>query len=170
MPLDTETIAFETEIEAIDAERQEYAEQLAETDSELVAEDARSAGQTRERFRAGLLWLSQAHECERITLGAPTHGERELVFDAAEEGVTEVQAYVAVGSRDAPWVAHDPDAMTVEAVVETATNVADLHPSAVDWLNWRIGQLDGVDGETGKSFRELVWESASRQASQNENG
>lgn len=172
MPLDTKTFDLETEAEQLAEEMGEHAETQADAPvGSTAAKQAAQLGQTAQRYRAGLLWACEELSCEDVTLAALTNGERHRVNDTADEtAFAQSDCYVAAGVYDAPFLRHDPDAVTEEAYRETVKQVTDLHPAFVDWLESKISELGRYGGEMGKSYRTLVLERRVQNASQETSG
>lgn len=172
MPLATETIDIDDEIERLDDERQSKAQEQAEyPPSSNAAQQLAAEGQQADRYRKGLLWLRDNYDVSEITLSALTNGERRRVSNTDDANpYSRADIYVSAGSYDAPWVEHDPESVSQDDFEETIRNVLDLDPALVDWMNQRIGSIDTVGGETGKSYATLVLENRIRAASPTNNG
>jgi hypothetical protein len=161
MPLHTKTYDLEAEIETLESEMQEHAETQAEyPPGSDGAQEAAARGQQAERYRDGLIYQTEAWDADSVELAALTHGERDLMLKVADDlGLpSSTNAYVAVATRDAPYLEHDPAELpTNEAALKrTVARIPDLHPWFVDWVEREITELGKVDGETGNSYRALV--------------
>jgi hypothetical protein len=172
MPLHTREYDIDDEIERLDTQRREKAAQQAEyPPSEPAAQQLASEGQRADRFRAGLLWLREEFDVETITLSALTNGERRRVSHTDdEEPYDRSDIYVAAGTYDAPWLAHDPENVAQGDFEETVRAITDLHPALVDWCEHQLSDLGGVSGDTGKSYATLVLEKRLQAASTEESG
>lgn len=182
MPLTTETVDLQAEYDRLTEEMERFADrQASEPVGSEAAAQASQHGQRMERLRSGVAWAMQAHDdpdvpfwteaVEVVTLSALTNGERHRVRDTADEtGAKLSDCYVAAGTYDAPYLAHDPEAIAEEAFRETVQHVVDAHPAFVDWAESRISDISRVGGDTGKSYRTLVLEKRSQRASPTENG
>lgn len=173
MPLDTKTYDLSDEQDRLREEREEYAQEQAEAPiGSDAAQQAAQLGQQADRFLSGIAWAIETWDVDSVTLSALTNGERRRVVDrVSEEGWATADCYVAHGTYDAPYLAHDPDAVREDDFDATFRNVTDLHPAYVDWAEQQISDLGGVGaGDSGKSYRELVLEKRTQVASQNESG
>lgn len=160
MPLETQTFDLGDEMDQMEREREEAADQLATLGEDSPATDQLiEKGQRLDRFISGLAWFRAEFETDTVTLGALTNGERNriqnVVADASGAGVQQ-NAYVAQGTIDAPYAAHDAEETVMGDFKDTVAAVADLHPAFVDWAEREITDLGRMGGETGNSFRDLV--------------
>jgi len=177
MPLHTNTIDLETARDEQQERMQDCADrQLEYPQGSDGAKRAASEGQQAERFASGLSWAIEEFGADTtVTIGALTTGERNLVqsiaSDAEGTGVSS-NAYVAVGTRDAPFLEHDSDNVpqNESAIRQTTAAVTDLHPAFVDYLEQEISDLSRVGSDTGKTYRELVQERRNQQTSPKKNG
>lgn len=171
MPLTKTTINLADEYDRLTEEMTTFAQRQAEADSgTTAAQRAAQQGQRAERLRAGVAWArnypdsdveGSGWNVDNVVLCALTNGERHRVNDTAEEtGWKRSDCYVAAGTVTAPYVEHDPDAITQADFEDTVLNVVDLHPSFVDWAEDRITDISRV-GTEGKSYLQLVTENAS---------
>jgi hypothetical protein len=180
MPLRTDTIDLDAEADRLRDRREQFADQQVEFPmGSAGARQAAQEGQQADRLLRGIEWARTEWAVESITLAALTNGERHLVqmltdtdTDAAD--AMRQNAYIATGTHDAPYLAHDPDNLTDpderDAIKQTVNNVANLHPAFADWAERKISNLDRVDGDTGKSYRELVLEKRTQRHSTEDNG
>lgn len=180
MPLRTTEIDLAAERDALTDQAEAMAEKQA--DFPMGSDGARQAGEMGQeltRHRAGVVWALEEWDTDSVTVGAMTNGERHLVgelvdADAAGAVAMRQNVYVAVGTRAAPYLAHDPERLTHpeerEAVRETAGNVATIHPAFADWVMAKIQDLGQPDGDMGKSYRELVLAKRRQATSEQENG
>lgn len=160
MPLNTQTYDLEAERDKLGDEMEEYAEQQADAPvgSDGAAQAAQN-GQRAERLRSGIAWALAEWDVDQITLAALTNGERRRVLDTVDAtGWNTVDCYVAAGTFDTPYLAHDPNSVTQGDFEDTCQAVSDLHPAFVDWAESQIQQLSRMEGDEGKSYRELVLE------------
>jgi len=181
MPLDTTTIDLNQEYQRLTDEMEAHAEEQAQY--ERGSDGARVAaaqGQRVERLRAGVAWAlgypnaaesdGAGWKTDTVTLGSLTNGDRHLVDDVSDEpGYKRADAYVAIGTVDAPYLEHDADETLVDEFKSTVRNIPDLHPSFVDWAEDRITELSRV-GETGNSYLELVQAKRTSATSADESG
>ena len=72
-------------------------------------------------------------------------------------------------SVDAPYLAHDPDALEDAAFKETVRNVLDLKPSFVAWVEARADEITTA-GDSGNSFMSYAQEAATSTTSDEESG
>lgn len=190
MPLRTDTIELDAELDRLREEKDaKAAEQIDFPAGSDGAQQAAQEGQQADRFLSGVAWAMQAHdddsapfwtdEADAITFGALTNGERHLVsilVDGSKDTADAMRqnVYVAIGTRDAPFVEHDPAALTDPeeraAIKETAGHIANVHPAFADWAEQQIAELDRVGADTGKSYRELVQEKRRQETLPSENG
>lgn len=172
MPLETHDIALSAEVDRLTDAMADHAD--AQADAPMgsdAAKQAAQAGQRANHLRDGVAWAAAEWEADSVTLATLTYGERTRAQDTADEKGWPLRAcHVAAGTYDAPYLAHDPEAVTQDEYEATVLNVVDLHPAFVDWADQRIQELGGVGGETGKSYPTLVLERRSRRDSERENG
>jgi len=170
MPLRTNTIDLDEAKDRLREERDQAAERQADAEPKTgAAQQAAQEGQQADRFLSGLAWFTAEYpECDELIFGALTNGERHFIQDIAD-GAASVgvytNAYVAVATRKAPYLEHDPSEVpgNQAAVEQTVRAVADLHPAFVDWAEDRIGGVGRYDGgEMGKSYSNLVLEKRTR--------
>lgn len=158
MPLDTRTVDIEREVETLEQDREELADKVANHDD--PPQQLIERGQRLDRYIAGLQWYQDTLGGESVTLGALTNGERHQVRDTAERiGASTAgrqNAYVAMGTVEGEYVEHDANDILQDEFEDTIANVTDLHPAFVDWAEQEITELGRMDGDTGKSFSELV--------------
>lgn len=151
---DLETVAEELreEMEAA-ADRQAEAKQGTE-----AASVAASDGQTAARFLSGIQWAIDKWGATSVTVGSLTNGERHRVDDVSSSTpFKRSDCYVAAGLVDAPFLKHDPDAITEGEFKDTVIELTDFHPAFVDWLERKVTEASRV-GDMGKSYQTLVRE------------
>lgn len=140
------------------------------------AKQAAEEGQQLQHYRAGVLWAldfpgnsdigGAGWDTDTITLASLKNGERRMIADITNEyDMVYADLYVAAGTIDAPYLDHDPYATTKDDLIETALNVADLHPKFVDWLESELSDLSGMGAE-GNAYRTLVQEKRTSETSQ----
>jgi len=170
MPLRTEHINFDEEVQRLEHEREELAEQVAEADDapeRLVQEgrelDAHLQGVRWARDRAARddavgAWDRDVDgiDLAGLTGGEFGHVEDAVVADALDRGDTRVGDgltriyYVAKATRDAPYV---DDTMSFEDRIHA---VSQLPVPFLKWAKSRVDELTRVGGEEGNSFDDLV--------------
>jgi hypothetical protein len=168
MPLRTEYIEFEAEIESLQADMEDAADRLAEMDEdtpERLAAKVLQEGRDAETYINFLQSLTEGEAAnmpamEGVELAGLTSGELDLVDDIVEKhsNMRRRHAWVAVATQgDAPYLAHDPsEPLTVEACEESAMQVADLPRPFVEWCEERIGELSHLSESRGNGFLELA--------------
>jgi hypothetical protein len=184
MSLHTDTYDLREEYDRLDEQVVEYASEYATTPAQSNAQKiAAQQGKQAERQRGGVAWaLGYPDAPDRdgagwnfdgapeVTFSAITNGERHLLTDTIEDtGWSEQDAYVAIATADAPYLAHDPDAIDPEEFRETIMNVVELHPEFVAWAEARADEVSR-SGDTGKSFLESAMEAADSTTSDETNG
>lgn len=170
MPLRTEYIDFETELESLREDMDAAADRLAQmsddTPDELMGRVLQEGRQC-ETYINFLEELTDGSvpgmpEMEGVELAGLTSGELDLVDDIVEKhsNMRRRHAWVAVATHgDAPYLAHDPDeSLTVGGCEETALQVADLPRPYVEWAESKIGDLSYLSDELGNGFLALASE------------
>lgn len=151
-------IDLSEEVESLNEEMQEWAEKQA--DAPFASEASRRIeyeGSTVERYRNGVAWA--VSEFDTVTLRPLTDGQRRAVRDLNDQtGFDRDQCVIAVGTTQAPYVEHDPDALSPNSDELKATlgNIADLHPGYVDWATDRIQDLGSMGDELGNSYQDML--------------
>ncbi|MFC4549379.1 MULTISPECIES: hypothetical protein [Halorussus] len=182
MPLRTETIEFAEEIQRLEDEREELAEQLADLDDDNpVVPELAQRGHEIDTHLKGLRWArDEAHTdtvisnwttpAEHVTLAGLTGGEfgaveDTLVSEAAArgqsspgDGATRVHL-VAKGTVDAPYLPDEDDEK------KTVAAVAQLPIPFLKWAEARVDELTSVGEEEGNSFGRLVAEKRAKKTS-----
>ena len=180
MPLTEREIDLKSEYDRLDAEVKEYANEYAAADAGSDYQRlAASRGKQAERKRDGVAWAlgypdsdesGAGWDTDTITLAALTQGEEKLVLNTVDDtDASEQDAYVAAVSVDAPYLAHDPDALEDAAFKETVRNVLDLKPSFVAWVEARADEITTA-GDSGNSFMSYAQEAATSTTSDEESG
>lgn len=187
MPLETQTYDLGAEIERLEDRRETLAEELAGMEAgTAAARQTGDEGQRVERHLTGLRWAyERAHtkndfplwsdQLESIELAALNTGESDFSADVADRIDSDsaaTKSYIAVGTRDAPWLAHNPDKIGTNAsqVLETVTNINELHPHFRSWLEHALVTLSRGGDSSGNSFSELVRQKRLSQNSQTTSG
>ena len=171
MTLREEKLRFDEEIERIEAERQDLAEEVARMDEDDPERQQKAQrGGDLDVHLDGLEWAQTAHEDDAvpqwgadvnsITLAGLTAGEyggmEGEVAEAAERGQSPQQVQrvyqVRVGTVDAPYIS---DEMT--ETQETAS-VAGLPIGFIKWAYDRIDNLSSVGNGERASFSVLLAE------------
>lgn len=176
MPLQTETIDFEREIQDLTDDMEAIAEevsQMGEDTPPQVSMRKIKAGKDLETYIDFLERVNDDTEdvagmpdIDTLTFSGLTSGEQDLVDDIDEkhENMRRNKAWVAVATREGPYLEHDPeDALTVDAVEETAVAVADLPRPFVTWAESKIGELSHLSEDRGNGFLALASEKARNQ-------
>lgn len=170
MPLRTEYIDFENEIESLKEERDDVVERVAQMDDETPSQLAQRAVSEGNDLHSQINILQDLQngrveglpEMEGVELGGLTDGEIALVEDIVEkyDGVRSRHPWVAIGTRSAPYLEHDPDAgdLTRADYEETTHRVSDLPSPYVDWAEEKISVLSHLSEEQGNGFLRLVQE------------
>ena len=176
MPLETKRIDFADERDRIKAEMEDTAEEQVEwaTSDGSNADYLRqlqARGTRLNDYREILAWAQEAWDVDGITIAGLNVGEMNRVEDFIQDnqGVRERDAFVAIGTHEAPYVAHDPDAITDEAYAETVGNVVDNVPMPfVQWAEERVGDLSHLESDMGNEYTKLLL--AERQAATDGSG
>ena len=173
MPLKQEQIDFDEEIERLEQEREELADQVAALDGgNPVIKDLASQGSDIDVHLQGLRWARDEaatddavavwdEDVDGVTLGGLTGGEFGHVedtvnSDTSKRGVDSVGSgatrvyYVAKGTVNAPYLG---DEMDYEREVGA---VSQLPLPFLKWAEARIDELTTVGEEEGNSFAALV--------------
>lgn len=171
MPLQSETIRFDEELDRLNSEREQLAEQLAGLESgNPAAKQLARDGQQLDTFRDGVRWALDhatsddsvsvwSDDVDSVTLSGLTGGEfgrvEDRLLDAGgsgpQPGATRVHQ-VAAGTVEAPYYNESAD---------RSQNVAAASQLPISFLKWaehRIDDLTSVDSGNGKSFADLVQE------------
>jgi hypothetical protein len=159
MPLDTQSIEFAAERERLHEQMLELAEEQAELDDTTQrANDLLQLGNELNNQRNILDHLSEEWDVDGVSLAGLTAGEVNRVEDTVDgnPGVRERDAWVAIGTREAPYLEHDPDAITQAEFEETVANVVELPLPYVRWAEGRISELSHLAEESGNGYLDLV--------------
>lgn len=175
MPLHTERHDLEAEYDRLDERVAECAATYHDVANGSDAQQlAAQQGKQAERQRAGVAWaLGYPDTPDRdgsgwdfdgtpeLAFSEITVGERKLFRDTVDDtGWDEQSAYIAIATADAPYLAHDPEAIDPEEYRDTVLNVVELHPEFVAWADAKA-EAASQGGDSGKSFMESVREQAS---------
>ncbi len=180
MTLTEREIDLASEYDRLDAEVKEYANEYAAAEAGSDYQRlAASSGKQAERKRDGVAWAlgypdsdeaGAGWNTDTITLAALTQGEEKLVLNTVDDtDASEQDAYVAAVSVDAPYLAHDPDALADAEFKQTVRNVLDLKPSFVAWVEARADEITSA-GDSGNSFMSYATEAATSTTSPDESG
>lgn len=166
-------IDLDGEVKSLTEEMQEWAEKQARVEfGSEAAKRIEYEGSEVERLRGGVAWASQEFGGD-VTLRPLTDGARRAVRHLIDETAFEYdQCMVAVGTTDAPYVEHDPDALSPDNddLRETLANIADLHPAYVDWASGKIQDLGSMGDDLGNSYQAMLLETRQAQTKQGQTG
>jgi hypothetical protein len=162
MPLQTETVHFSNEIQRLEQEREDLAEQVADLDDDNPEiERLAQQGQELDSFLQGLRWACEEWDVDSVTLAGLTGGEFGKVEDglsgAARDnngpspGATRVHL-VAEGTVEAPYISEEMSDR------EKISAVSQLPLHFLKWAESRVDTLSTVGEDTGNSFGDLVAE------------
>lgn len=170
--MEPRTIDLAKEVDRLTDEMQQWAERQA--DAPFASDASRRMeyeGETTQRLRNGVVWAES--EFGSVELRPITDGLRRAIVDLTDEtAYTRDQCLVAVGTLEAPYVAHDPDELTPSSdeLRETLANITDLHPAYVDWASGRITDLGSMDGDMGNSYQDMLLEMRTAKANHETTG
>lgn len=160
MPLRTETIHFDAERDRLTEQMEDLAERQAnwQDRDENRARELLRQGNALENQREVLAHLAEEWDRESVTLAGLTTGEVNLVEDTADkhDNVRERDAWVAIGTHDAPYLEHDPEDYTIDAYEDTVLAVADLPLPYVRWAEAKIADLSHLGADEGNGYLALV--------------
>lgn len=161
MPRTTVTVDLQDELERIDQELDDVADEVAELpDGAPHAGDLAERGVQLERQLAGLQWATDPPDddpidgpIEEVTLGGLNAGEYlDVQAETADEGGTVSKViFAAKGVVDAPFI---DDSMSEAERVQA---VRDLPPQFHEWLATKVDDLSTPDLE-GNGFAQRVSE------------
>lgn len=175
MPLQTQTIDLNAEIQRLQSEMEEVAEKHATlTANDAPDEQATQVLQQGNNLNNQINVLTALQDgalegydpVESVTLAGLTAGEVNLVEDIVDgnAGVRHRDAWVAIGTREGPYLEHDPESqLSVGGVKPSVVSVADLPLPYVQWAEQKISELSHVSEEEGNGFLELVQEKQAEQ-------
>lgn len=167
MPLQTEYVDFEEERKRLYGEMEEIAEQQANWDGrDEHARQLMQQGNAIENQHTVLKALMEGDiqgvpAMEGVTLAGLTTGDVNRVEDIVEKhsSVRERDAWVAIGTIDAPYLQHDPDGdFTMSEYEDTVLAVTDLPLPYVRWAEGRISELSHLGADEGNGYLALVRE------------
>lgn len=185
MPLSVETVDLDAERERLRAEMEETAEEQAEwatgdhsNGSIEYVQQLQSRGTTLQEYRAILEKaqngdLEDLPAFESVTLAGLSPGDVNRAEDFADDNpdVRFRDAFVAIGTHDAPWLAHDPESVRDDDYEATVLNIVDDVPlPLVRWAEEYIGELSHLGGEMGNEYTKLLLEKAAAMAEADGNG
>jgi len=170
MALRDERIQFGEEIDRLEREREDLADEVAALDADDPSRDRKiSRGNDIDAYLDGLEWAQTAHEDEAVpawdesvdavTLGGLTGGEygrlEQDLSDAAQQSDQGIQGaqrvyQVRAGTVTAPYL--DPSADEIGQL----TAVASLPVGFLQWAQHRIDELSSVGNGDRESFADLV--------------
>lgn len=165
MPLREETYNLAEEVDRIEAELQDIAEQVADLDANNPArQDLLEDGQSLDAQLKGVRWAKTAHEddavgvwdadTDEIRLGGLTGGEFGRLqddisgADLGQGGVRTIM--VARGTLDAPYVPADGDED------QAVGNTSQLPVTYLKWAQNRINDLTTLGGNGGPGFEDYL--------------
>jgi len=171
--LDTETITLADERARLRDRMNDLADRQVEWAD--TANDADEPEQTRRQARQRVQELTQQGNelnnqvrileligqewgIESVTLKGLSAGDVNRVEDTTDthDAVRERDAWVALGTVDAPYVHHDPDAVTQDDYETTVQTVVDLPLAYVRWAEGKISELSHLSEAEGNGYIELV--------------
>lgn len=167
MPLRTETIDLESECERLEDEMEDLASRQASMGEDASEEQAQQLLQQGNELnnQRNILQAIQDGGVEgvpaldTVTLAGLTAGEVNLVEDVVEEypSVRHRDAWVAIGTHDAPYLEHDPEEpLTISGVEESVLAVGDLPLPYVRWAEAKISELSHLSESGGNAYLRLV--------------
>jgi hypothetical protein len=182
MPLKEDHINFDDEIQRLEQERNDLAEQVATLDEDAPTRDEIvEQGQEIDVYLRGLRWARDDaaaddgvplwdEDVDGVTLAGLTggefgHVEDTVVADALDRGDTRVGEgltriyYVAKATQQAPYI---DESMSFTDRVQA---VSQLPVPFLKWADDRVDDLTTIGSDEGNSFGDLVVE---KQASQDE--
>ena len=173
--IDTEEINLEQERDRL----RDRMDDLAETQADWAdtANDPDEPKQTRQKARQRIEQLTtQGNELNNqvnilqliedewgistVTLKGLSAGDVNRVEDIVDDypAVRERDAWVALGTADAPYLCHDPDDIAQADYEDTVQAVADLPLAYVRWAEGKISELSHLSESEGNGYIELVQE------------
>lgn len=161
MPLTEQEIHLPDERNRIREEMEDLAEEQANWDGkEEHAQQLLQQGIELENQYNILEHVQDEWDVDTITLAGLTAGEVNRVEDTVEDnkGVRERDAWVAIGTRDGPYLEHDPENTRQDEYEETVGNVTDLPLSYVRWAEAKISELSHLNPDAGNGYLKLVRE------------
>lgn len=170
MPLRSEYVDFDSEIQSLQSDMNDLAEQASTlSDGDAPEQQVQQVIQQGNELnnQINILRALQDGDVEGlpavdgVELAGLTAGEVNLVEDVVDKhsSVRHRDAWVAIGTRDGPYLEHDPsEGLTVGGVEDSVIAVADLPLPYVRWAEERISQLSHLSEGEGNGFLELVSE------------
>lgn len=161
MPLTEKTIKFGAERERLQEQMEDLASQQVELQDKGRDEKVQEVliqGNELNNQRNILGHLADEWDMDSVTLAGLTAGEVNLVEDVVEDypEVRERDAWVAIGTIDAPYLAHNPDGVTRNEYETTIQNVMDLPLPYVRWAEGKISELSHLGADMGNGYLRLV--------------
>lgn len=169
MPFQTKRIEFADERDRLRGELEDAAEkQVTWEERALDGNEIAQQHVQQQAFRANRLqnqiqaleWAEAQWDVGGIELAGLTAGEVNRAEDTVDE-ITEARerdVWVALGTRNAPYLEHDPDEIRQEDLDRTIVNVFDLPLAFVRWAESRISDLSHLGGDEGNAYGELLQE------------
>lgn len=172
MPLQTDTIDLKAERTRLYTEMEEVAEQQAEWGhNDARAQQLLARGNELNNHYHILDWAMDEWGIETVELAGLSAGEINRVGDFVDEheSVRELQPWVAVGTRDAPYLEHDPDNIRPGEFETTVFRLVDDVPLAYQqWAEQRIHELTHMTESEGNAYLQLVDEKRRAQTPEGE--
>jgi len=170
MALRTKTIDLEAERDRLQEQMADIAQQQAdweETVAESDGDNEAAARRVRQLTQQGnelnnqrniLAWAQDEWGVESVTLAGLTTGEVNRVEDTIEKipAARERDAWVALGTHEAPYLDHEPRNITQDEYEQTVRAVADLPLPYVRWAEAKISELSHLSEAEGNAYLELV--------------
>ena len=161
MVLSEHYIDFEEERARLREQMVELAEEQAALEAKGKEEKAQQVlvqGNELNNQRNILETMAEEWGVDGLTLKGLSAGDVNRVEDTVEDspGVRERDAWVAIGTVEAPYLAHDPDAVKPDEYADTVANVTDLPLPFVRWAEGRISEFSHLSEATGNGYIELV--------------
>lgn len=161
MPLDTQTYDIETERERLQDEMERMAERQAEYEAKGNDRQARELlreGNELDNQHETLGRLADEWNVDGVELAGLTVGEINLAEDVADENKEPRvrDTWVAAGTQEAPYLAHEPGNITKSDFEETVVNVMDLPMPYVRWAEGKIADLSHLGADMGNGYLALV--------------
>lgn len=178
-------MALHTETVDLAAERERLREKMDEVAAKQVewqgnpekAQQLLEVGQRLNNQINILEWAEDGWGVESITFGCLSEGERNFIDQFCDDhpDVAERVPYVALGTHDAPYLAHDPDDIGApdfdadfEATVHTL--VSDVPIPFVEWAESKVGETSFLEGREGNGYLELVREKQAKTSDETAGG
>lgn len=162
MALRTETIDFEAEKERLREDMDDVAEKMSTFDGQSdKAESLMGRGNQLQRFIDALEWAESEWGMDSIEFASLSAGEVNRVEDTVNDNPTvrHRDAWVAIGTRGAPYVKHDPEEIEQGDYEDSITHLVDTVPLPfIRWAEEQISDLSHLGTDEGNGFLDLVRE------------